>query len=85
MAIKTIRVCDRCGKYIEYRGWTARIKGLRFRKIFMRKIFNGNPDGCSYSDWHIELCAEVNGIPVVPRLEKLLRNLIPVRSSLIPF
>ena len=37
MAIKTIRVCDRCGKYIEYRGWTARIKGLRFRKIFMRK------------------------------------------------
>ena len=58
MAIKTIRVCDRCGKYIEYRGWTARIKGLRFRKIFMRKIFNGNPDGCSYSDWHIELCAE---------------------------
>ena len=53
MAIKTIRVCDRCGKYIEYRGWTARIKELRFRKIFMRKIFNGNPDGCSYSDWHI--------------------------------
>ena len=45
MAIKTIRVCDRCGKYIEYRGWTARIKGLRFRKIFMRKILNGNPDG----------------------------------------
>ena len=54
MAIKTIRVCDRCGKYIEYRGWTARIKGLRFRKIFMRKILNGNPDGYSYSDWHIE-------------------------------
>lgn len=61
MAIKTIRVCDRCGKYIEYRGWTARIKGLRFRKIFMRKIFNGNPDGCSYSDWHIDY---VQNVPV---------------------
>lgn len=58
MASKTIRICDRCKKQIEYCGWTAWIKGLRFRKIFMRKILNGNPDGYSYSDWHIELCAD---------------------------
>ena len=37
MAIKTIRVCDRCGKYIEYRGWTARIRGYDSEKFLCEK------------------------------------------------
>ena len=50
------RICDRCGCEIKYHGWTALIKG--FRKFFIRKLHNGNPDGYSYSDWDVELCSD---------------------------
>ena len=50
------RICDRCGCEIKYHGWTALIKG--FRKFFIRKLYNGNPDGYSYNDWDVELCSD---------------------------
>lgn len=60
MAEVTYRTCDRCGKRMEYIGWTAKIKNVskRGKTVKIRKYFNGNPDGYSYSDSCYELCAE---------------------------
>ena len=46
MATITRKICDRCGKQMEYVGWTAKIENA-FRKgktVKIHKIFNGNPD-----------------------------------------
>lgn len=53
------KTCDRCGKRMEYIGWTARIKNAVKcgKTVKIRKYFNGNPDGYSYSDSCYELCA----------------------------
>lgn len=66
MRVVSKRICDRCGCKIRYNGWTALLKG--FRKIFIRKLRNGNPDGYSYMDWDIELCADCT-----KELERFLR------------
>lgn len=58
MSNKTIKICDRCGKHIEYIGWTGLIKVHWSFRFFVRFLFNGNSDGYSYSDLNIELCAE---------------------------
>lgn len=54
MARVTKIVCDRCGKKLEYIGWTALIRTPK--KIKVRKLLNGNHSGYSYSDWDYELC-----------------------------
>lgn len=67
MATKTTVICDRCKKEIVYKGWTAKIKGLR--RIFIRKLLNGNPNGYSYNEYNVELCHDC-----IDALEKFLRN-----------
>lgn len=54
---KRIKICDRCGKEIKYEGWTGFLT-KRSYNIFLRKIYNGNPDGYSYLDWEHELCKD---------------------------
>lgn len=56
MATISRKVCDRCGRDIKYFGWTSKIKG--FRPFFIIKLFNGNPDGYSYTEECIELCSD---------------------------
>jgi DNA-directed RNA polymerase subunit RPC12/RpoP len=65
------KTCDRCGKRMEYIGWTARIKNAvkRGKTVKIRKYFNGNPDGYSYSDCYYELCADCT-----KEVEDLLSN-----------
>lgn len=67
----TIKVCDRCRKPIEYIGWTATIKSVfKKEKTFsIFSIFNGNPDGRSYSKDSYELCADCT-----KKLENFLMN-----------
>ena len=67
MAIIQKRVCDRCGKELKFLGWTAKIFGLS-RKVFIRKLYNGNPDGYSYYDFDYELCHDCTR-----KLEKFMR------------
>lgn len=58
--IATIKVCDRCGKSIEYIGWTTKFMNV-FRKgktVRIRSLFNGNLDGHSYLDGCYELCVD---------------------------
>lgn len=50
-------LCDRCGKPMVYEGWTGMIKRYP-KRIFLRKLFNGNPDGYSYSDHNLDLCRD---------------------------
>jgi hypothetical protein len=56
---------------MEYMGWTARIKkAVKVGKsVKIRKYFNGNPDGYSYSDCCYEMCADCT-----KALEKFLSN-----------
>lgn len=72
------KTCDRCGKRMEYIGWTARIKNAvkRGKTVKIRKYFNGNPDGYSYSDCYYELCASCT-----KELENFLSNKTPVLYS----
>lgn len=71
MAIISKKVCDRCGKEMVYDGWTGILKNItkKGKKIHIRKIFNGNPDGYSYSDSQIDLCREC-----AKKLEDFLRG-----------
>lgn len=58
MSRETKIVCDRCGEEIHYRDWTAKFPFVR-RKPFrfkLLKLYNGNPDGYSYSEREYELC-----------------------------
>lgn len=60
MATVTQKICDRCGKPMEYVGWTAKLRNV-FRKgksVKIHELFNGNPDGYSYSERQYELCAD---------------------------
>lgn len=57
MSTKSKVVCDRCGNEMVYSGWTGIIKQYP-KHLFLRKLFNGNPDGYSYSDCHLDLCRE---------------------------
>ena len=50
------KICDRCGKKIQYSGWTAFI--FKPQKIKIRQILNGNHSGYAYTDYDIELCKE---------------------------
>ena len=70
----SIKVCDRCGKEMEYSGWTSRvINGVkRGKRVKIRKYFDGNPDGYSYSDWDYEMCNECT-----KKLEEFLRKREP--------
>lgn len=60
MATITQKICDRCGKPMKYAGWTAKIRNAfkKGRTVKIHKIFNGNPDGYSYSDSQYELCVD---------------------------
>ena len=59
MATIPNKVCDRCRKEIKYVGWTSKLKGIgKPTRIKGLSLFNGNPDGYSYSEWDRELCAE---------------------------
>lgn len=60
MANIEYNVCDRCGKQIRYVGWTAKLKNVfrRGKTIKVLSLWNGNPDGYSYSDRCYELCAD---------------------------
>ena len=60
MATITKQICDRCGKEIEYRGWTSKLKRPHRERHRTRilKILNGNPGGYSYTECDYELCAE---------------------------
>lgn len=52
------RICDRCKKEIVYKGWTSRLKMLRWCKFRLRRILNGCPTGYEYSDMDYELCSD---------------------------
>lgn len=54
---ETKTLCDRCHRPMMYTGWTGIVKQYP-KRLFLRKLFNGNPDGYSYSDLHIDLCRE---------------------------
>lgn len=71
MSTITQNVCDRRGKNMKYDGWTGVLPNVfKHGKIVkIRKLFNGNPDGYSYSDKHYELCAECT-----KELEKFLEG-----------
>lgn len=62
MSVIKQRVCDRCGKPFEYRlskraGYFVR--GIRKENhLHFHNMWNGNPDGYSYSDIRYELCAD---------------------------
>lgn len=60
MATVTQKICDRCRKPMEYVGWTAKIRNafMKGKTVKIHKLFNGNPDGYSYSDSQYELCAD---------------------------
>lgn len=60
MATVSYKVCDRCGQKMVYSGWTAKIKGFKKfgLKLNILKLFNGNPDGYSYSERDYELCSD---------------------------
>lgn len=51
-------VCDRCGKEIVYKGWTSKLKLLRWHKLHLLRLLNGNPSGYDYSERGYELCAD---------------------------
>ncbi len=72
MATIKTTICDRCGREIQYVGWTALIQGFRkpyVRRFFARKLFNGNHNGYNYSDWQFELCNECT-----KALEEFMKN-----------
>ena len=60
MSRVTKMICDRCGKEIVYRGWTAKFPFARARKrpflLKLLKLRNGNPSGYDYSESEYELC-----------------------------
>lgn len=71
MATITQKICDRCGKPLEYVGWTAKIRNdfKKGKTVKIHQLFNGNPDGYSYSDNCYELCADCT-----KELDEFLRN-----------
>ena len=58
MGDKRTKVCDRCGKEVIYRGWTAILKGKRFEKLGIVQMLNGNCDGYHYFEGEYDLCSE---------------------------
>ncbi len=60
MAKRTEYVCDRCGKPIKYVGWTATLLNVfkKGKRIKIRNLYNGNPDGYSYLETQYELCSD---------------------------
>ena len=55
---RKVTTCDRCGKAIEYRGWTGFLKNPKPKRLFITEILNGNPSGYDYWNIDRELCAE---------------------------
>lgn len=51
------KVCDRCKKKIEYKGWTGIFK-RPLKNVKLRKLYYGNISGYDYSDNEIEICAD---------------------------
>lgn len=70
MATITKKVCDRCGRPLEYINWTSILKNVlkKGKSIKIHNIYNGNPDGYIYIDERYELCAECT-----KKLEDFLR------------
>lgn len=61
MAKNTVHTCDRCGAEIKSKGLNIGyfVHGIRRANLFrFRVCYNGNPDGMSYSDVRVELCAD---------------------------
>ncbi|MBO5963034.1 MAG: hypothetical protein J6P97_00975 [Bacteroidales bacterium] len=56
MATINKKVCDRCGEEIKYVGWTGILKKIP-KRLYLLELFNGNPDGYSYSEFEPELCS----------------------------
>lgn len=71
MATVTQKICDRCGKPIEYVGWTSKIRNAlrKGKTVKIHELLNGNPDGYSYLDNQYELCRDCT-----KQLEKFLMN-----------
>lgn len=71
MAKRIQYLCDRCGEPIKYVGWTAIFLNVfkRGKKIEIRELYNGNPDGYSYLERRYELCSDCT-----KQLEKFLNN-----------
>jgi hypothetical protein len=38
MAIKQLKICDRCGKEVKHRGWTST---LFFRRVNIKQLWDG--------------------------------------------
>lgn len=61
MADVRYKVCDRCGKKIEYSGkWVSLLYGVRKSgsKIKVCKVYSGNLSGYDYLEHSMELCSE---------------------------
>jgi len=57
MSSKTITICDRCNKEINYIGETSILRGLKEpRRFSFRILFNGNNSGYDYLNHDFELC-----------------------------
>lgn len=65
------KVCDKCGKEINYDGKTSKL----FKRISipigfrLLSIFNGNQTGYDYSEKYVELCKYCSA-----QLDKFLNN-----------
>lgn len=55
----TRRICDRCGKAIEYVGWTAKLRNVfkKGKRIKIYEFLDGNRSGYDYHESCYELCA----------------------------
>lgn len=58
MAEVRYRICDRCGRKIEYKGWVAKLFGMikEHNQFKIYQSYNGNPSGYDYTERHVELC-----------------------------
>ena len=55
------KICDRCGKEMNYRkGWTSKLFGVdkKGSEFKIRKYYCGNITGYDYLDVYTELCVE---------------------------
>lgn len=75
MATISKNVCDRCGKEMIYIGWTAKLKNVvkKGKRIRILKLYDGNPDGYSYSNRTYDLCEECT-----KKLEEFLKGEIRI-------
>lgn len=60
MATIKKKVCDRCGEEMVYKGWTAKIKGIKKtgKEINILRLYCGNPSGYDYIESGAELCVD---------------------------